>query len=175
MRSTSVPIGPRTRTASRTPTAVPDIDNDGDHVLDIADKCPMQPETYNGFEDEDSCPDTVPPDVEGIKGTVEGLLYAEGETVVRDSALPSLKKIAKIMTDHPSVKVVLIGHTDNVEAKAFAPRGRPEPAAAADLGCARDRAAPRPCAGGEGSPDGDRDRRRKDRRRRRGGGGAGCG
>ncbi len=103
----------------------PDIDNDGDHVLDIADKCPMQPETYNGYEDEDGCPDTVPPDVESLKGTIEGLLYAEGETAVRDSAQPALKKIAKIMADHPSIKVVLIGHTDNQEAKAFAPP--PEP------------------------------------------------
>ena len=108
----------------------PDIDNDGDHVLDIADKCPMQPETYNGYEDDDGCPDTVPPDVEQLKGTIEGLLYAEGETAVRDSALPSIKKIAKIMADHPGIKVVLIGHTDDREAKAFAPppaEGAPPP------------------------------------------------
>ena len=102
----------------------PDIDNDGDHVLDIADKCPMQPETMNGFEDDDGCPDTVPPDVESLKGTIEGLLYADGETAVRDSAHKSIASIAKIMTDHPSIKVVLIGHTDDREAKAFA---TPEP------------------------------------------------
>jgi outer membrane protein OmpA-like peptidoglycan-associated protein len=102
----------------------PDIDNDGDHVLDIADKCPMQPETFNGFEDDDGCPDTVPPDVESLKGTVEGLLYAEGETAVRDSAHKSIVNIAKIMSDHASIKVVLVGHTDDREAKAFA---TPEP------------------------------------------------
>ena len=102
----------------------PDIDNDGDHVLDIADKCPMQPETYNGFEDDDGCPDTVPPDVEALKGTIEGLLYAEGETAVRDSAHKSIVAIAKVMTDHPGIKVVLVGHTDDREAKAFA---TPEP------------------------------------------------
>ncbi len=108
----------------------PDIDNDGDHVLDIADKCPMQPETMNGFEDDDGCPDTVPPDVEQLKGTIEGLLYAEGETAVRDSAQPSIAKIAKIMADHPSIKVVLVGHTDDREAKAFTTppeQGQPAP------------------------------------------------
>jgi outer membrane protein OmpA-like peptidoglycan-associated protein len=107
----------------------PDIDNDGDHVLDIADKCPSQPETINGFEDDDGCPDTVPPDVEALKGTIEGLIYADGETAVRDSALPSIKKIAKVMTDHPSIRVVLIGHTDDQEAKAFATPapGQPPP------------------------------------------------
>jgi outer membrane protein OmpA-like peptidoglycan-associated protein len=98
----------------------PDIDNDHDLVLDIADKCPNVPETYNGFEDDDGCPDTVPPDVDALRGTIEGLLYAEGETSVRDSALPGLKQIARTMTTHPSIRVVLIGHTDDREAKQFA-------------------------------------------------------
>ncbi|HUJ57447.1 MAG TPA: OmpA family protein [Kofleriaceae bacterium] len=121
----------------------PDIDNDGDHVLDIADKCPMQPETYNGFEDEDGCPDTVPADVEAIKGTIEGLLYAEGETAVHDSALPALKKIAGVMKAHPGIKIVLVGHTDDREAKEFAPPpapGQPPPdlaSLATDLSRAR--------------------------------------
>ncbi len=98
----------------------PDIDNDLDGVLDIADKCPNVPETYNGFEDDDGCPDTVPPDVDSLRGTVEGLIYADGETVVRDSATPGIQKIAKIMKAHPSIRVVLIGHTDAEEAKQFA-------------------------------------------------------
>ncbi|MBV8758819.1 MAG: OmpA family protein [Deltaproteobacteria bacterium] len=108
----------------------PDIDNDNDHVLDIADKCPMEPETMNGFEDDDGCPDTVPADVDGLKGTIEGLLYAEGETAVRDSAKRSLENIKKVMDAHPSVKIVLIGHTDDREAKAFAEppaAGKPAP------------------------------------------------
>ncbi len=106
----------------------PDIDNDGDHVLDIADKCPLQPETMNGFEDDDGCPDTVPPDVEALKGTIEGLIYADGETAVRESAQRSIQNIAKVMAAHPSIKVVLIGHTDDREAKAFATPAPGQPA-----------------------------------------------
>jgi OOP family OmpA-OmpF porin len=98
----------------------PDIDNDLDRVLDIADKCPNIHEIYNGFEDDDGCPDIVPPEVDALRGTIEGLLYGEGETVVRDAALPSIRKIAKTMTTHPSIRVVLIGHTDDREAKQFA-------------------------------------------------------
>ena len=108
----------------------PDIDNDRDGVLDIADKCPNVPETYNGFEDEDGCPDTVPADVAALHGTVEGLLYAEGETAVRDSALASIKKIAKVLKAHEGVKLVLTGYTDDREAKAFAQppaEGEPPP------------------------------------------------
>jgi outer membrane protein OmpA-like peptidoglycan-associated protein len=103
----------------------PDIDNDGDHVLDIADKCPSEQETMNGFDDDDGCPDTVPADVDGLRGTIEGLLYADGETAVRDSAKKSLENIKKVMDAHPSLKIVLVGHTDNQEAKAFAEPGKP--------------------------------------------------
>ena len=108
----------------------PDIDNDRDRVLDIADKCPNVPETYNGFEDEDGCPDTVPADVDELKGTVEGLIYADGETAVRDSADAPLKKIAATMARHKGIRVILIGHTDDREAKQFATppaKGDPPP------------------------------------------------
>ncbi len=112
----------------------PDIDNDLDRVLDIADRCPTVPETYNGFDDDDGCPDTLPADVDALRGTVEGLLYAEGETVVRDSAQPSIQKIAKLMTTYPSIKVVLVGHTDDREANQFATPGENgEPADTAQL------------------------------------------
>ncbi|MBA3541084.1 MAG: OmpA family protein [Deltaproteobacteria bacterium] len=98
----------------------PDIDNDLDGVLDIADKCPNVVESYNGFEDDNGCPDVVPPDVDALRGTIEGLIYADGETGVRDSATPGLMKIVKVMQAHPSIRVVLIGHTDTEEAKQFA-------------------------------------------------------
>ncbi|MEO8706272.1 MAG: OmpA family protein [Kofleriaceae bacterium] len=120
----------------------PDIDNDLDRILDIADKCPSVPETYNGYTDDDGCPDTVPPEVDALRGTVEGLLYAEAETLVRDSAKRSITKIAKLMLAHPSIRVVLIGHTDDREAKQFATpvEGQPPPdlaALSADLSRAR--------------------------------------
>jgi outer membrane protein OmpA-like peptidoglycan-associated protein len=108
----------------------PDIDNDGDKVLDAVDKCPLEPETMNGFEDEDGCPDTVPADVDRMKGTIEGLIYADGETAVHASAKASLRKIAKVMQAHAAMKIVLVGHTDDREAKPFAvppEPGKPAP------------------------------------------------
>ena len=137
----------------------PDIDNDLDGVLDIADKCPNVPEIYNGFEDDDGCPDTVPPDVDSLRGTVEGLSYADGETVVRDAALGGIQKIAKIMKAHPSIRVVLIGHTDSEEAKQFATKpedGGPAPDIAAlnaDLSRARAEAV-KQALGSQGIPAG---------------------
>ena len=34
-------------------------DYDGDGINDSADKCPTRPETSNGFQDADGCPDVV--------------------------------------------------------------------------------------------------------------------
>ncbi len=108
----------------------PDIDNDLDSVLDIADKCPLVPETYNGFADDDGCPDVVPTELEAVVGTVEGLIYGAQETEVRDSAGASLDRIAALLTKYPSVRIVLIGHTDETEAT---PKGTPDVDAPPDI------------------------------------------
>jgi hypothetical protein len=42
-------------------------DRDGDGYLDTVDKCPEKPENFNGFEDEDGCPDDPDTDGDGIK------------------------------------------------------------------------------------------------------------
>ena len=34
-----------------------DIDSDGDGVVDRVDRCPFEPEVYNGVADDDGCPD----------------------------------------------------------------------------------------------------------------------
>jgi hypothetical protein len=38
-----------------------DADTDTDHIVDVADQCPDDPEDRDGFEDDDGCPD---PDVD---------------------------------------------------------------------------------------------------------------
>jgi outer membrane protein OmpA-like peptidoglycan-associated protein len=35
-------------------------DRDGDGIKDDVDQCPDEPENYNGYEDEDGCPDVIP-------------------------------------------------------------------------------------------------------------------
>jgi len=40
--------------------SITDVDTDNDGIFDLQDGCINQPETINGFEDLDGCPDTVP-------------------------------------------------------------------------------------------------------------------
>jgi OmpA-OmpF porin, OOP family len=41
-------------------------DRDGDGIPDVLDKCPDQPENYNGYQDEDGCPDDPDTDGDGV-------------------------------------------------------------------------------------------------------------
>jgi outer membrane protein OmpA-like peptidoglycan-associated protein len=41
-------------------------DRDGDGILDTEDKCPDDPENYNGYQDNDGCPDDPDTDGDGI-------------------------------------------------------------------------------------------------------------
>jgi OmpA-OmpF porin, OOP family len=46
-------------------------DRDGDGVLDPVDQCPDKPENYNGYQDEDGCPDDPDSDGDGIADSVD--------------------------------------------------------------------------------------------------------
>ena len=54
----SIIQSPRIQIIENENQVIPDSDNDG--LLDDVDVCPNQPETVNGFEDSDGCPDVVP-------------------------------------------------------------------------------------------------------------------
>ena len=52
-----------------TPVVDPDPDHDG--VLGAADRCPTEPETVNGFEESDGCPDNPDPDGDLLTGDAD--------------------------------------------------------------------------------------------------------
>ena len=49
-------------------------DRDGDGIPDERDRCPDRPETFNGFEDEDGCPDDPDSDKDGVADSVDACL-----------------------------------------------------------------------------------------------------
>jgi len=57
---------PAPESEAAVPERAPDADNDG--VMGADDQCPAQPETRNGYMDEDGCPDEPDPDGDGIRG-----------------------------------------------------------------------------------------------------------
>lgn len=90
----------------------PDPDADHDGVLSPEDHCPTQPETKNGYEDSDGCPDEVPEVVKKFTGVIQGIEFDRGKETIRPVSTPTLDAALKVLTDYPKLRVMISGHTD---------------------------------------------------------------
>lgn len=82
----------------------PFVDTDGDGIGDNVDQCPTEPETFNGFQDEDGCPDGTPP-----KG--DGDLDGDG-ILDKDDVCPSQKETFNGFQDDDGCPDKLAGESD---------------------------------------------------------------
>jgi outer membrane protein OmpA-like peptidoglycan-associated protein len=87
-------------------------DTDGDHIPNRDDKCPDQPETRNGYEDEDGCPDDLPEQVKRFTGAIKGIIFESGKAVIRPESFATLNEAAKVLAEYQAVRVEISGHTD---------------------------------------------------------------
>ncbi len=96
------------------PDGCPLRDTDGDGILDPDDKCVTDPETRNGYQDTDGCPDELPKEVAKFTGVIRGIFFDTGKDVIRKQSVKTLNEAAKIFVEYKEVKVEISGHTDNV-------------------------------------------------------------
>lgn len=95
----------------------PDPDPDKDGVLLEHDKCPTEPETVNGFQDADGCPDEIPEAVKRFSGVIQGIEFDFGKATIRPVSRPLLDQAAQTLTEYADLKLLISGHTDNVGAR----------------------------------------------------------
>jgi len=92
-------------------------------ILDDVDKCPDEPETYNGYQDADGCPDKGPTTVEV---TDEGITihdrieFAVGKDLIEGKkSYQVLDAVAGVLVGHKEILVLEVqGHTDATGAAA---------------------------------------------------------
>jgi outer membrane protein OmpA-like peptidoglycan-associated protein len=92
----------------------PDLDPDKDGIAADKDKCPKEPETVNGYEDSDGCPDEVPEAVKRFTGVIEGIEFDFGKATIRPMSRPLLDKAVATLKEYPTINLKITGHTDNV-------------------------------------------------------------
>jgi len=92
----------------------PDPDPDHDGITGDADKCPDKPETVNGFEDNDGCPDTLPDKVKKYSGVVPGIEFDLGKATIRPGSRPTLNEAASVLTEYSALRISITGHTDDI-------------------------------------------------------------
>lgn len=109
--------------APRAPKPV-DLDADKDGVPIPDDKCPDEPETINGVDDEDGCPD------EGEGATVfvskqeirilQKINFETASAKIKPESFTILDQVAQQLRAHQEVlKMRIEGHTDNVGADLY--------------------------------------------------------
>ncbi len=116
------PVTPLPSTMPQGPGRPVDTDRDG--VWDQDDKCPDQPETINGKDDEDGCPDegkgvTVFVSKQKIQ-ILEKINFETASAVIKQESFTILDQVSAQLRAHPEVKLLRIeGHTDSVGADDY--------------------------------------------------------
>lgn len=92
-------------------------DVDGDGFLGADDHCPDVAEVRNGFEDNDGCPDELPQAVKNFMGVIAGIEFDTGQAAIRPTSSVVLEKAVKVLTEYPSLRIEITGHTDSTGAR----------------------------------------------------------
>jgi outer membrane protein OmpA-like peptidoglycan-associated protein len=77
------------------------------------DKCINEPETANGYQDDDGCPDEVPVEVKKFTGTIKGIVFVKNSDVIRSQSFAILDQAVAVLNEYPDVKLEIQGHTDD--------------------------------------------------------------
>jgi outer membrane protein OmpA-like peptidoglycan-associated protein len=88
-------------------------DNDGDGLTNTEDSCIDDPETRNGFEDGDGCPDEVPPELSKLAGIMVGIQFDTDKDHIKAVSRPNIDNAVEVMKKYPTLRVRVIGHTDS--------------------------------------------------------------
>ncbi len=85
-----------------------DFDEDG--LSGAADVCEVEPETANGFEDRDGCPDDLPHGLAEISHAQ--VKFGRSRYSLPESSRARLDEVAVILHRYPEVRIAVIGHSD---------------------------------------------------------------
>jgi len=86
----------------------PDTDLDGIH--DGIDRCPK----IAGVAANQGCPELKKEVKTLFQQALQGIKFESGKAKIVPTSYPILNSVAKVMTDNPSYKLLIGGHTDNV-------------------------------------------------------------
>lgn len=95
------------------PDGCPIGDTDSDGMLDDVDECIEEPETFNGFDDLDGCPDELPDDIKRFTGSINGITFDVNKATIRRSSIGVLDDAVRTLQQYPDVRIEIAGHTDD--------------------------------------------------------------
>jgi len=98
--------------AGQLASGCPLADLDGDAVVDRDDRCVDAPETTNGYQDEDGCPDEIPDDLSRSTGPrMPDISFRRGSTMLTPVARVKLREVAAVLRTYPAVHIEVSAHS----------------------------------------------------------------
>ncbi len=85
-------------------------DTDGDGLNDSADKCPI----VSGPTSNGGCPELKVATKQLFQKALQGIQFETGKAIIKPVSYPILNAITKVVTDNPTYKLTIEGHTDSV-------------------------------------------------------------
>jgi opacity protein-like surface antigen len=100
------------------------LDKDKDGLLDKDDQCPDQPETKNGWDDGDGCPDEFPAEVQKLVTTekLTGLAWQKDGKLDEKKSAAALQPIGDLLKQYPRMKLALKLVSEEVDQAAASQR-----------------------------------------------------
>lgn len=86
----------------------PDPDPDRDGIVADSDRCPDAAETFNDFEDDDGCPDTVPEELQQLLGVLPDVDFERGKSTLDKRSVPIIRAVSAALARYPSVRLRVI-------------------------------------------------------------------
>ncbi len=92
------------------------IDSDNDGINDYLDRCPKEPEDFNGFADHDGCPEGGQATVAGGEiATLRPVYFQFGSAVLSSEAKAIVDQVIQVINATPWVRRVRVsGNTDDI-------------------------------------------------------------
>ena len=97
------------------PVAAAPRPSDGDPSGVLAapdDRCPAEPETRNGYQDDDGCPDELPADLAAVTGVLVGVGFDIDKDHLRPESFALLDRVAEVLRRYPAVRFEVTNHQD---------------------------------------------------------------
>lgn len=96
------------------PTPALSSDDDGDNLV-FDDRCPTAPETFNGFMDDDGCPDEIPMQLAKFTGTIRGIYFDVNRATIGPKSRPVLDRAIAVLREFTTISLEISGHCSRKE------------------------------------------------------------
>jgi OOP family OmpA-OmpF porin len=84
-------------------------DSDGDGIPDHLDKCPDIP----GVPENDGCPEITEEEKQIIDLAAKGVYFQINSAELKPESYEKLDRLLVVLNNHPEIKIIIEGHTDN--------------------------------------------------------------